>query len=307
MGILVAGAYLGAQTTGPPRQATTNSRTAKEASRPEDEKAIRDLVDAFTKAFNAGDAKSIGTLFAEDADVVDEKGNSVRGREGITELFTGTFGANPGARIEVTPEALRFLGPDTAMEEGRSKMTPAKGGSPEFSRYSALYAKRNGRWLQTHIREHVDHEVTPHERLRDLEWMIGEWVDEGVGSVVFTTVDWAENKNYLVRSFTYHIQGKPAMSGSQRIGWDPLKKQIKSWIFDSEGGYGDGLWSRSGDQWIVKATYVLPDGRTASATQTISPLSRDMVRWKSSDRTVGGTAVPDEEEVVLVRKPPKPR
>ena len=66
------------------------------------------------------------------------------------------------------------------------------------------------------------------------------------------------------------------MTVNQRIGWDPLTKQIKSWVFDSEGGYGDALWTRKGNQWVIKSTGVLPDGRTASATHvlTASALTR---------------------------------
>ena len=35
-------------------------------------------------------------------------------------------------------------------------------------------------------------------------------------------------------------RANPVMTISERIGWDPLSRQIKSWVFDSRGGYGDG-------------------------------------------------------------------
>src|SRR5262245_2809837 len=47
---------------------------AEPASRETDEKAIRELNTAFTKAFNAGDAKGLAALFTEDADIIDEEG-----------------------------------------------------------------------------------------------------------------------------------------------------------------------------------------------------------------------------------------
>ena len=34
--------------------------------------------------------------------------------------------------------------------------------------------------------------------------------------------------------------GMPVLSGTQRIGWDPLNRQFKTWIFDSEGGHAEG-------------------------------------------------------------------
>ena len=49
-------------------------------------------------------------------------------------------------------------------------------------------------------------------------------------------------------------QGQARADGTQRIGWDPLTKQFKSWVFDANGGYGEGLWMRQGDQWVIKAT-----------------------------------------------------
>ena len=60
------------------------------------------------------------------------------------------------------------------------------------------------------------------------------------------------------------------MKGSQRIGWDPSAKRLRSWVFDSEGGFGEGVWSKSGNQWIAKMTGVTSDGKTASSTNVIT-------------------------------------
>ena len=125
--------------------------------------------------------------------------------------------------------------------------------------------------------------------------------------MVFTSVGWSDNKNFLVRSFDVRVKGKPALTGSQRIGWDPLTRQIKSWVFDSNGGHGEGLWTRSGDQWVIKATGVRPDGRTVTATQVLTFVNKDNLRWKSIDRTLGSEIAHDIDEIVMVRKPPQPK
>ena len=96
------------------------------------------------------------------------------------------------------------------------------------------------------------------------------------------------------------------MKGDLRIGWDPLTRQIKSWVFDTEGGYAEGLWTRIGDRWVVKMTGVRPDGSTASATFTYAPLRRDEYQYTSSDRIIGGQQEPDQT-VRIVRKPPQPK
>ncbi len=124
--------------------------------------------------------------------------------------------------------------------------------------------------------------------------------------MVNTSVAWTDNGSFLLRSFDVRVKGKPALTGTQRIGWDPLTKQLKSWVFDSNGGHGEGLWMRSGDQWIVKATGVRSDGRVATATQVLTRVSKDTLRWKSIDRTIGSEISGDIDEIVMVRKPPQP-
>ena len=64
----------------------------------------------------------------------------------------------------------------------------------------------------------------------------------------------------LQRQFTVKHQGKDVMTVNQRIGWDPAAKQIRSWEFDSEGGFGEGKWGGDGDRWVIKHTAIRPEG-----------------------------------------------
>jgi uncharacterized protein (TIGR02246 family) len=314
MGLLLAGICGGL-----PAQDPKGTAPARQSDRPDDEKAIRDAGTAFVRAFDAGDVGAIMALFADDAEVIDERGHAIRGRDAISALFASSFEANPGATIRVETESIRFPGPDAALEEGRETVIPAKaraggdasggavGGAPHSNRYSVLFVRRDGRWLQSIVRELPDRGLTPHDRLEPLAWLVGEWVDEGGESVVFTTIRWSEDGNYLLDDFTVQIAGRPAMKGSRRIGWDPLTRRIKSWVFDSEGGHGEAFWARDGDRWLVKASGVHPDGRTATATHVYTLVSKDVIRWKSIERTVDDRVEPDIPELVMVRKPPRPR
>ncbi len=136
--------------------------------------------------------------------------------------------------------------------------------------------------------------------------MVGDWVDEGDEGVIETSCRWSEDKNFLIREFSLKIAGTPISEGSQRIGWDAHSEQFRSWVFDRDGGHSEGLWSRVGDRsWMIKAEGVLADGKGVSATQVLTFVQKDMARWKSVDRTMGGQAVPDSPEIVLVRKPPR--
>ena len=101
------------------------------------------------------------------------------------------------------------------------------------------------------------------------------------------------------------MQGEKGSSGTMFIGWDPQSGQIKSWLFDSNGGHGEGLWTRTGDkEWVVKAQGVLRDGRPTSATQIHTIINKDSVKTSSIDRIIGGQVAPDIVDVVMVRKAP---
>jgi len=307
-----AGAPYSSQTVAAPgAQAAplaAQSKALGMTDRPEAEKSIRAVAETFTNAYNAGDAKAVAALFTEDAEMVDENGDRIKGRPTIQAFFEGMFRERKGAKIEITLESLAFLGPEVGKEEGHTRVKPAENDAPDaVRRYSLLFVKQGGKWLYSSVHEDDEPGLAHHERLKELEWMLGDWVDETTDSTVHATCRWSPDKNFLLREFTIHVQGQPVMTVAQRIGWDPLTKQIKSWVFDSEGGYGEGYWTRDGKQWFIKSTGVLPDGRTASATNVLTRVGSHSARWASIQRTVGGQVVPNLQEYVMVRRPPAPR
>ncbi|WP_406695544.1 SgcJ/EcaC family oxidoreductase [Singulisphaera sp. Ch08] len=309
-GVVVLGVCQGSGAQDTVKSGKDASATAKVAtqaiSRDDDAKAIAALVASFTKAFNAGDAVAAAATYSEDALVVDEQGERTEGRAAVRDQLTASFADSPGSTIAIKVDAQRFLGPDTALEEGETTITPAKdGGVPEVTRFTVVYVKRDGRWLQSAVRDEVVHDLTPHDRLKELEWLVGDWINESQDAVVHTTCKWADNGNFLLREFTMKTRGQPVLSGTQRIGWDPVRSQFKTWIFDTEGGFGEGYWTRNGDEWVIKAEGVRQDGRHASVTNILKRLGKDRASWQSVDRTLGGVATPGVDEFTLVRKPPE--
>ena len=271
-----------------------------------EERAILAVDEAFVRAYNEGDAKGLAALFTDDAEIVEEDGLHYQGRDLLARSLAETFEANKGAKIALDVESIRFLTPDSAKEEGRSIVTPVKG--PAVSRpYTVLYVRRDGRWLIADVHEDPDPAVPPHDRLEELSWLIGDWLDEGAEADARIDCRWSEDGNFLIRTFRVHHRGKPALSVVQRIGWDPLAKQIRSWEFDSEGGYGEGRWTRDGDSWIVKHSGVRPEGTTASSTNVMTRERSDLVRWRSTDRIIGGRREPDDASYVFVRVPAAPQ
>ena len=282
------------------------SRTVALTDRPADENAIRAIAATFTRAFGAADAKAIAAMFTEDGELIDEVGERMQGRAAVEQFYTSLFQSRPGAAIEITIDTLRFLSPDVAKEEGHTRVKSA--GEPEtLRRYTVFYVKKDDRWLYSSVREEHAAAVAHHEHLKPLEWLTGDWVDQSSDSTVHVTCRWSPDKNFLLRDFTVHVQGRPVMTVNQRIGWDPLTKQIKSWVFDSEGGYGDGLWSRKGNQWVIKSMGVLPDGRIATATHLLAPVGPNSARWSSTERTVGDQNIVEPADYVMVRRAPAPQ
>jgi uncharacterized protein (TIGR02246 family) len=307
MGLLAAAAH--AQAPGAAQAPTQVAAGARPVTEDPREKPVRDLVRAFSQAYNAADAKALAGLFVDDASVVDPVGSETQGKPAIGEMYAASQREAPGLKLESEVEQIRFLTPDVARIEGRSRVSSPTGTANEFTRFTALAVNGGGTWRLAEIREQAAplQDVAPSERLRELGWMVGDWVDESEGNRVVVNVRWADEQSYLIRTYRVELRGEKAHSGTMFIGWDPATEQIKSWVFDSEGGHGEGLWTRTTDnQWIVKASGVLHDGRPTSATHIHTIVNKDAVKTSSIDRIIGGQVASDILDVVMVRKPPQP-
>jgi len=308
--LLICARPVVAQAVPQPGEAAPAPAQAAATSAPSaEEKPIRDAVDAFAKAYNTPDIQTLGALFTDDANVVDSAGEATRGKAAITEMYATALEENPGLKLEPKVLEIRFLTPGVARVEGQTRLSTATGDATEFTRFSSLSVRRDGKWLVAEIREYPApvEDVSSYDRLKEIEWMVGDWVDESESVKASSNVRWADNKSFLIRTYQVEVKGEKATSGTVFIGWDPQTGQIKSWLFDAEGGHGEALWTRSGEkEWVVKAQGVLRDGRPTSATQIHTVLNNDSVKTSSIDRIIGGQIAPDIADVVMVRKPPQP-
>lgn len=273
------------------------------------EQALMARVSAFVKAYEGGDAQALAALYADDAVIVDPDGFEIKGKAEITQLYADSFAEGGGLKLESHVEAIRFLTPDVARIEGRSRISVPDGDAAEFIRFSTLAVQKAGAWSIAEIREYPmpPENVEPYERLKPLEWMVGDWVNEGNQAKVSAQVKWADNNSFLIRTYSTEFQGQPKSSGTMFIGWDPQTGQIKSWLFDSEGGRGEGVWTQTSDnQWVVKSQGMMRDGLPNSATLVHTILNKDSVKTDSVDRILGGVVSEDILDVVMVRKAPAP-
>jgi uncharacterized protein (TIGR02246 family) len=266
---------------------------------------LADVAAAYEKAFAAGDAAGLAAMFTTDAEIADEEGVT-KGRDVIQQRFQRYFAEHPGVTLKINIGSLKFFGTDVAFEEGRAVVT-IPNAPTETTKYTVVYVKKDGAWLQASCRDELVDDATRTDRLKELEWLVGEWVNESSESVVRTVCRWSDDKNYLIRDFTVSIQGKPRVNGVQRITWDPSKRQIRSWIFDTDGGFSEDYWSRIDDRWTMKSHGVHASGKAFTATMTITHVGPNRLIWATSDRTVGADTLPDNYEFTMVRQPPSPK
>jgi len=272
----------------------------------EDEAAIRKSDDAYVRAYNKQDAKALAALWSPEAVYVDpETGDESVGREEIEKEFADTFAGLKDAKLEVNVNSIKFLSPNVAVEDGTARVIRPKG-EPDESTYSALFVKRDGKWLLDRVTEEEPPAPPPsnYDHLKDLEWMVGSWIDndEDGQTTIQTDCNWTKNKNFMTRSFAAVIRDRVDMSGMQVVGWDPAAKQIRSWVFDSDGGFAEGKWTRKGDRWLIQQTGTLADGRKTSAVNIVKKVDDNSFTWQTVQRSVAGDVLPDVEEVTIVRK-----
>jgi len=268
-----------------------------------DRAAIRKAVESYVVAFNQGDAKALAAKWAPEAVYTNPlSGEQVVGREAIEQQFAAIFAEAKGAKLQAATNSIGFVSPNVAVEQGTAKVIRPDQ-APDESEYTAVYVKREGQWLLDRVTEEDMPVVASHyEQLKDLEWMIGRWVDEDDQATVVTECNWTRNNNFLTRSFTVQIRDRIDMAGMQIIGWDPAAKQIRSWVFDSDGAFGQGTWKKKDNRWYIQQSGVLPDGRKSSSVNIITFVDDSTCTLQSVNRTVDGELLPNVEEVKITKQ-----
>jgi len=278
--------------------ANQNTDAAKEA--------VLANVRIFTEAFNRRDVPALLKLFAEDCELTEADGTTVNGLKELEDELTSTFEAEPKARISVGVDLLRVVAPNVIVEEGKTTYYPDGATLTAETEYQATHVKQGDRWVMSRVRGFNRVVLSPYDQLRELEWLVGDWVDESPDSLVEASYRWDDNKAFLLQDFSIRVKGQKVLQGTQRIGWDPLSKQIKAWVFDSEGGHAQSLWSFVDGSWVIQAKGVRNDGKVVTVTNQLTQLGRDRFSLESADRIVGDERMPNMS-VIVVRKPPPPK
>lgn len=253
-------------------------------------------------ALNAGKADDAVALFLEKAELIDEEGVVYQGREEIKQLLTAFFEKFPGAKMGEQVESVRLVGP-IAVKEGVRTITTADGANTSHIRYIATFAKANDGWKIVSIRDFPEETVaTSGDQLQALNWLVGDWVNEGADARVKISYRWSDDKNFLLGEFHITDTEGNVSKSSQRIGWNPLVGSPRSWQFDSDGGYAEGSWTEIEEGWLIHSAVTMPDGATGSATLKIVPGENGRFVLGGTHRVVAGV-LEDDFEITIVKQP----
>ena len=255
--------------------------------------AVIALDRAFEAAYAKGDAKAVADFFTEDAHYTSDNGRTFDGRKAIEDNVRAAFARNNGAKLAIALDSVRLLAPDVLLEMGSTAVT-AKDGATNGALYTAVYVKKDGKWKISQLVETPQPDLTAHDQLSELGWLVGDWedADKGDNLTVRSQYSWARGGNFLTRNVTVRRGGETTLEGWQIIGWDPLESCIRSWTFDDEGGFSEGRWTREGNRWLQRETGVTADGNRMTADNTFSKIANDRFTWESNNRTLDGLPQP---------------
>lgn len=262
------------------------SAQADDPSRKNDEVAIRKVASDYVIAIARRDAKAALAHWTEDGDIIDEEGQRSNARQRI-ELDAAALTGEIPSVVELPRSTIRFLGADTAIEDG---IYSAQIGS--IGRFSAIWSKTDGKWRLASLRE-ARSMVEPIADLAELKWLVGHWIGERDGTTFEITARWNQAETYLERHLVATHNGTVLLDAEQRIGADPEDGQVKCWTHDVEGGHSEGIWSRQATSWIVESRGVTADGEDLRGTSVYTPQAENQIYWQSLNNWRGGRPLLD--------------
>lgn len=110
--------------------------------------------------------------------------------------------------------------------------------------------------------------------LKDLEYFVGTWNIEGEMKVegefegldevtgkplrMQSTYEWFHNKAFMLVTIRENPQAAPSYVAV--IGWDPERKQIRSWDFNAQGARLRYVHIKKDGGWVLEGPSVYPGG-----------------------------------------------
>jgi hypothetical protein len=257
--------------------------------------AIRAAGKAYVDASKRGDVAKLQRLWTPDGDYIDASGTVFKVKELLALAAQQGSASEQEVEIPQWESTIRLITPTVAIEDGSYPDVAGPDGRSLSSRFTAVWVNRDGQWLLDSLREASCENDGIAEPLRELAWLVGEWAGKAGDVEIVASVDFSEDGHYLLRSFLIEAPGREPITASERITWDAAEKKFHSWVFDSNGGTGEGIWTRDGDTWKVDLTATLPTGEKLTTQSSYSPTESGGILWKSTPARAGGDVLPTQQ------------
>jgi uncharacterized protein (TIGR02246 family) len=277
-------------------------KTGQDPKREADKQAIDKLIKATVEAYNNRDAAAIAAHWTADGEFIRNDGDPIRGRaaieKGYAEFFK-TLKAKP--KLEIQNDALRFPSADTAVSEVTLRLRNDEGEIIASSWRNTLLVRENGQWKVAIVRE-WDRDTGLDVSLKELDWLIGTWQAASKDRELTTVYEWDENKVFIRGKYTVKEGDKVVEAGTQIIGRDNFEGAIRSWVFQSDGGFGGGVWTREGRKWSVDVYGVTADGKELTATSIFIHVDPNSFTWQGVGQAIDGVPVPDTQPIKVTKQ-----
>lgn len=262
-------------------------------------KATKELTDAF----NAGNADAVAAVFLADGELIDDSGTVHLGHEEIKALIKAFQETYPGTKTDAQVESVRSVA-GLVLVDGTRVITDKEGKGLSVLRFASIWKKTDAGLKLASLRD-VSEPLppTPHEALEGLAWIVGEWINESGDTKVSLNYRWDDNGNFIVGDIHISSGDQVIMKSFQRIAWDASQGKYRSWTFDSDGGFGEGVWNTTPNGLVMQNSAVGPDGLRGTATVKLVSDTKDRFSVQGIHRMSEGVEAPDYEYTV-VRKPP---
>lgn len=264
---------------------------------------IENAIAMYADAFNSRELEKLANSWTENGVYISRiRSERVDGREAMTAQFKAIFESSEDiGKLTLLTDSIDFVSPRVAVESGRA-MVAYEDETTETS-YETVFVKDGDKWLIDRVTE----QETPisslrYEKLKSLDWLIGQWVDNGEGFTIEIDCDWTSNQTYISRKYSVTTSEGVSSSGLQLIGWDEKQQKIRSWLFDSDGGFVSGVWTQRDDEWKVQSVATLADGSTGSFVGVFRPTNDGNYTWQKINQIIDGELLPNLDEVTVIRK-----
>jgi uncharacterized protein (TIGR02246 family) len=256
--------------------------TATLAQETGDVSAIRAAGKAYVDASKRGDAAKLQSLWTPEGDYIDASGTKLKVKD-LLALASAQGKPNPEViEIPKWESTIRLVTPTVAIEDGTYPDVDSPDGRSLSSRFTAVWVNRDGQWLLDSLREATSETDGIEPELHQLDWLVGEWAGKSNLMEIVASNEFSDDGHYLLRSFLISAPGHEPVTATERVKWDPALKKFHSWVFDSNGVTGEGIWTKEGDTWRIDLTATLPSGEKLTAQSTCSPTKDGGILWKST-------------------------